>query len=273
MKQYCDHGGRLLLFGAFGMFKPDGSIRKQPGKIFGIEAELSNFIPVSAGQFQWNGKTVKLPSVTESRTFTKIKGPDVRIIAKGKKGEILGISAMNGKLIWMAGGVRSRNFMQFGNSIRRTAKPPKDREEAPPYAADYLEQVPGAVLEALIPHPRTIQCSGKDHLAAFFMDSTHTKGEIHLVNVAGTLYKPPAKVSHADPLTNFLPGAPKYNRDLHLTLHLPTEFRPSAKVTGYSPELKKELPLTAELSGPVMKIRIPAGTFAGYLKLKLESEQ
>ena len=110
-------------------------------------------------------------------------------------------------------------------------------------------------------------------MATFFMDREHRKGEIHIVNVSGTLYRPPAKVSHADKLTNFLPGAPKYNRDLQVTLHLPPKFRPSAKILGCSPELKKELLLTAEISSPIMKIRIPAGTFAGYLKLKLESEQ
>lgn len=271
IKLYCEQGGRLLLFGAFGMFKPDGTIRKQPGKIFGIEAELGEFIPVSRGQFNWNGKTVKLPPVAESRTFTKVNGRDVQIVAEGENGEIFGISAMNGNLIWLAGGVRSRNpeSAHYGKMIPRWGNQ-NTQEEAPPYAADYLAQVPGAILELLLPRPKLIQCSGKDHMATFFMDREHRKGEIHIVNVAGTLYKPPAKVSHADPLPNFLPDAPKYNRDLQITLHLPQGFRPSTNIEGRSPELKKKLHFASTLSGPVLKIRIPAGTFAGYLKLTLK---
>ena len=178
---------------------------------------------------------------------------------------------MNGKMIWLAGGVRSRNLeaTHYGKMIPRWGNQ-NTQEEAPLYAADYLESVPGVILELLLPQPRIIQCSGKDHMAAFFMDREHRKGEIHLVNVAGTLYKPPAKVSHADPLPNFLPGAPKYNRDLLVKLHLPHGFLPAEKIEGCSPELKKKLFLSATLSGQVLKIRIPAGTFAGYLKLTLK---
>lgn len=271
LKKYCDAGGRLLLFGAFGMYKEDGSIRKNPGKIFGIESRISDFIPVSAGVFTWNGKTIKLPAVKESRTFLDVKGKDVQVIAKGNDGEIFGISAMNGNVIWLAGGIRSRNpeASHYGATVSRWRNSPDTRVTAPPYAADYLYKIPGAILGTLLPAPQTIHCSHKDYLISFFMNKDHDRGEIHLVNVSGTLYKPPAEVSHLDTLSNFIPRAEKIKNDLQLTIYLPDGFHPSDKIAGYSPELKKTLNIPYSLAGRKLKLTIPSGTFAGYLKICL----
>ena len=103
------------------------------------------------------------------------------------------------------------------------------------------------------------------------MDSEHKKGEIHLVNVSGTLYKPPAKVSHTDILPNFLPDAAKNNPELQLSVHLPQGFLPSKKVIAFSPELEKERNIPVSILDSVLKIQIPKGIFSGYLKIVLSA--
>ena len=69
LKKYCQQGGRLLVCGTFGIYRPDGSRREHPEKVFGIEAKLSDFLPTTPGKFTWKNKTVELSPQEESRIF------------------------------------------------------------------------------------------------------------------------------------------------------------------------------------------------------------
>ena len=235
LKQYCQQGGRLFVCGTFGLYRPDGSLRKHPEKIFGIEAELSDFRPTPPGTFQWQEKTVHLVSQTESRIFEKISG-EVQVIARAEDDSILGLSTIEGRFIWLAGGIGGRNPEDHFYDLRisRWLEVP-GKANAQKNPRKDLYHISGAILQLLIGQRPHIVCSHLDYLATVFLAQDRKNGEINLVNISGTLPEDQEPVSHDDPFTNFLPGAPANEEDIVVTLSIPGKI---VEVAAFSPEFE-----------------------------------
>lgn len=270
MKRYCQSGGRLLIFGAFGIFHPDGSLREHPERTFGFSAELSDFTEVGPGTFTWNGQTVALPAVKESRVLSDVRSDaSLQVVAQSKEGDVFGVAALDGHLIWLAGGVRSRHpeAEHYNFGINRYSEPDK-KAVAPDYAADELKAVPGAILKTLLGHRPTITCSNSDYQLSVLASRDNRSVTVFMVNVAGTLAKPPEKISHKDLFQNFLPQAAPNRASFSVTLQLPDHMDVPREVTACSPEFDGEKLLAVQSVGRTLNIVIPPETFAGYLELQ-----
>ncbi|MBE6395338.1 MAG: hypothetical protein E7044_15015 [Lentisphaerae bacterium] len=267
LKKYCQQGGRLFVCGTFGIYRPDGSRREHPEKVFGIKAQLSDFVPTPQSKFTWKNQTVELSPQEESRIFEKICG-ETEIVAETNDGKTIGISAMNGNFVWLAGGIGGRKPEDHFYDLRisRWLEVP-GRANAQKNPEESLHNISGAILELLTERKPHIACSSRDYLATIFLSSDRKSGEIHLVNTSKVLPESGESVSHDDLFTNFMPDAAKNRQDIAVTLCIPH------KITGakaFSPEFDNVPDLKFSQNGDTVSISIPAETFAGYLKIKIE---
>ena len=270
LRQYCQQGGRLLIFGDFGIWRPNGSRREHPESIFGFTADLSELQPVPAGTFCWNGQEVALPPVNESRQIDSFSG-DAEIIAQGEDNRIYGVSAMNGNLIWLAGGVRHRGVedTHYAFTISRWSDNGQTaKATAPDYAAGYIHDVPGAILKALMPRPTPLTLNSEEYLITHFTRPDSGKTRFYLVNVSGLLARPPEQISHGDIFRHFTPGAPRNASELVLTFHSDEARTFPTEVTASSPELPDAVHLKTRQNGNALEIIIPPDTFAGFLEIE-----
>ena len=267
LRRYVDGGGRLLLTGDFGSRRADGTKREHPERIFGLDAELSDFGPVAAGAFRWNGQTVKLPALAESRQLRQVAAGEV--VAQSEAGEILGIASPDHRVVWLAGGVNTCGWesAQFAQAVSRWEKDAGRKIPASPYVADYLRTVPGGILALLMEKPPRLQIDSTDHTVSAFVEADGTLA-IHLVNVGGTIPRPPERVGHPDIFANFVPQAPGNTRPLNLIVRLPSDA-PRSPAQAYSPEFSGGKALETVFQNGEARILIPAGTFAGYLRIEL----
>ena len=270
LKKYCQQGGKLFICGTFGIYRPDGSRREHPEKVFGIKAELSDFVPTIRGKFTWKNQTVELSPQEESRIFEKICG-ETEIIAKTDNGQTVGISAMNSKFVWLTGGIGGRKPEDHFYDLRisRWLEVP-GRANAQKNAEESLRNISGAILELLTERKPHITCSNTDYLATIFLSSDCKSGEIHLVNTSKVLPESGESVSHDDLFTNFLPGAAKNKQDISVTLCIQNKI---TEAKAYSPEFETVRDLKFSQNGDTVTIVIPENTFAGYLKIKTKIKQ
>lgn len=267
--EYCRRGGKLLLWGDFGIFNPDGSKRMHPEKFFGFTADITELHKVPAGSFNWLDSVAEMPETEESRTIVNLAG-EAEIIARGSDGSIYGVSALNGNLIWLAGGIRSRHpeAEHYAYSINRWSNPNK-KETAPYYAADYLKSVPGKILQMLLNNEQVISCSSKDYLLTAFGNEIGNFYNLHLVNVKGVLAEPPSQISHGDIFENFQKNSPRNCEELTVDFKLPCKKSTVIGAEGFSPEFNGSKNLFWQHTGNTLHIKIPAGCFAGYLHIKV----
>ena len=268
-KKYCQHGGKLLIYGEFGRVRSDGSQRKHPEKTFGFSADLSDFKAVDAGEFIWNDQVVNLPPVVESRVLSNLDG-EAKVIAQSRDGEILGVSAMNGNLLWLAGGVRSRHpeAQHYAFVLSRWCNGQTVKATAPAYAADYLYDVPGAILQTLQPQAAVLSINSQDYQLAHWYLPQEKRYRLYLVNTAGLLVKPPAEISHGDIFKNFVKGAEKNTAVLKLKFNCSDLPEISTKVKAFSPEFSGAIELAANQQKDFLEITIPENTFAGFLEIE-----
>ena len=111
-----------------------------------------------------------------------------------------------------------------------------------------------------------IACSNTDYLATIFLSSDRRSGEIHLVNTSKVLPESGESVSHDDLFTNFMPDAAKNRQDIAVTLCIPHKI---TEAKAFSPEFDNVPDLKFSQNGDIVNIDIPAETFAGYLKIKI----
>ena len=269
LKDYCCNGGKLLISGAFGIYNINGELRPHPEKVFDFKATLHEFAPVAEGVLQLDGKTIPLPEVAESRFLSNVEGP-VKIIAESHDKTILGISAMNGNLIWLAGGVRTRGVdaAHYAFVISRWVNGQTVKAQAPAYAADYLYDVPGAVLEALAGTENRVKLSGKGYLVTYSELSNSSLRRIYLVNTADTLAKPPAEISHGDIFENFTEQPRGRCEKLEVVLSAGKQELQTSSVMAYSPEFTGGKSLQFSIRGDTLTVVIEPGTFAGYLEIE-----
>ena len=268
-KKYCQQGGKLLIYGEFGRVRPDGSRREHPEKIFGFSADLSDFKAVDAGEFIWNNQVVNLPPVTESRVLSNLEG-EAEVVAQSQTGELLGVSAMNGNLLWLAGGVRSRHpeAQHYAFVLSRWCDGQTVKATAPAYAADYLYDVPGAILQTLQPQAAVLSINSNDYQLGHWYLPQEKRYRLYLVNTAGLLVKPPAEISHGDIFKNFVKGAAKNAAVLKLKFNCSDLPEISTKVKAFSPEFSGAIELAANQQKDFLEITIPENTFAGYLEIE-----
>ena len=268
-KKYCQQGGRLLIYGEFGTSCKDGTARVHPESVFGFTADLSDFHAIPAGKFSWQNACIELPELNESRTLSNLAG-EAEIIAQGEDRSIYGVSAMNGNLIWLAGGVRSRHpeAQHYAFVLSRWRDGQTVKCTAPAYAADYIYNVPGAVLQALMPQQPLLSINSCNYQISHSYLPESGQYRIQLVNVEGLLAKPPQEISHGDIFQNFVPDAVKNSSELRIQFrcgNLPEKLQ---KVYAWSPELANEVDLEACRQNNALEIVIPPDTFAGFLEIE-----
>ena len=270
--EYCRRGGKLLLWGDFGIFNPDGSKRVHPEKVFGFTADITELHKVPAGSFKWLDDVAEMPETEESRTIVNLAG-EAEIIARGTDDSIYGVSAMHGNLIWLAGGIRSRHpeAEHYAFSINRWGADPYKKEVAPYFAADYQKNVPGRIMAMLLNNDQVISCSSEDYMLTAFRDEETNCCNLHMVNVAGVLARPPEMISHGDIFVNFLKDSPKNQTAMELKFKLPEGGGVPKKVQAFSPEFSGSKELSYRQTGNKLCITIPRGCFAGYLHIKINS--
>ena len=267
LKKYCLLGGRLLIAGLFGIYDEDGSLRKHPENIFDIEVDVAPLQAISKGEFNFNGTKIPLEEVEESFSFSSIP-KNVSIVAKSHNDIITGISAMDGKLIWLVGGVRCRKGENHHYDLRISRwleNPPQIKAQAS--AIDYLYQVPGAILTALLPNKAIIKSSTKDVLATTYTNSQCT--QLHLVNIQNVIPNSFEIISHEDKFSNFLPNALAIDEDIILELTLPNRKLSNFTALGYSPEFNGAKAIPIIENNNTLKLKVPKGTFAGYITIKI----
>lgn len=180
---------------------------------------------------------------------------------------------MNGNLIWLAGGIRSRHpeAEHYAFSIDRWSADPYKKEVAPYFAAEYQKNVPGRIMAMLLNNDQVISCSSEDYMLTAFRDEETNCCNLHMVNVAGVLARPPEMISHRDIFVNFLKDSPKNQTAMELKFKLPEGGGVPKKVQAFSPEFTGEKELSYQRHGNKLYITIPAGCFAGYLHIKINS--
>ncbi len=266
--EYCQCGGKLLIYGEFGIFNPDCTQRLHPEKVFNFSADINPLHKVPAGKLVWNDEILEIPAVDESCTLSNISG-DAQIAAQGEDGSIYGVRAMNGNLLWMVGGIRSRHpeAEHYAYSINRWGPEPNKKETAPYYAADYQKSVPGKIMTMLLNNAPVITCSSPDYLLTAFQDDVSGRINLHMVNIKGVLACPPEKISHADIFENFQKDATRNNEALALSFKLPENATVRETVKLFSPELLSDIILPVKTENGKLKITIPPNTFSGYLMI------
>ena len=268
MKRYCEAGGKLFIFGKFGIYRPDGSLREHPEKIFNFTFDLQELAPGNAGKFNYCGKTVELEPIAENLSMTNLDG-DYKIAAQSNDGTIYGVSAMHDRVLYLAGGVTARRpaAVHYGVIISRWTSDPDREVPAPDYAADYLKRIPGKILEAFLNTVPGIKVNAPDYLASAYKNAEN-EYYLHLVNTADILQRPPAMVSHAFRFKNFEEKAVGNAGSFTVDLKLSDDFT-VAEATGFSPEFQGGKELSYQQHGELLQITVPAGCFAGYLHIKL----
>ncbi|MBQ6473847.1 MAG: hypothetical protein IJJ33_17805 [Victivallales bacterium] len=270
MRQYCDLGGHLFIYGPLGTKRPDGTDREHPERVFGIEAELTAKRPLPAGEFTWRGQAISLPDVEEGIAFQSISGAGVQVIARGQDGNPWGITALDDRLIWLVGGIRCHRGQDVHSDLRIsrwTAQP--GQSSAQTNAVSYLRDVPGEILHRILPRPQMLTCSSEDYLCTAYLAGDSSRAVVHLVNVAGVLPQSGEQVSHQDLFMHFLPGAERNREPVTLTLNLPTAAEMPDRAVAHSPEFPGGRTVLCHIQATVLTLTIPAGTFAGYLYIEM----
>ena len=269
LKKYCENGGRVLVSGPFGIYNTEGALRSNPEKAFGFTAELNGIVATQAGVLSWNNSQIELPAVEESYFLSNING-DVEIIAETADGKVLGVSAMNGNFIWLAGGVHIRGVeaSHYAYCISRWVNGQTVSAEAPAYAAGYIKAVPGRILDLFADKCCQVSVSDGDYLTKLAYDRKSGNMRIYLVNVENTLAEPPAKISHGDIFANFSENAEAGKKALHLNCQLENAVDIEC-VKAVSPEFAGEKTLPFALENNNLEITVEPGTFAGYLEVNV----
>ena len=269
LKKYCDNGGRVLVSGLFGIYNTDGTLRDNPEKIFGFTAELNGIEPTGEGVLVWHDTKIKLPAVEESYFLSNITG-DAQIIAETRDGKVLGISAMNGNFIWLAGGVRIRSVeaSHYAYCISRWVNGQTVSAEAPAYAAGYIKAVPGRILELFADRVNQVSVAGGEYLTKLAYSKESGDMRIYLVNVENLLAEPPAKISHGDIFANFAENAAAGKKELFVSCLL-ENCGGIEEVYAVSPEFAGEKDLHFSVEQDTLNISVEPGTFAGYLEINI----
>ena len=271
MKQYVKSGGKLLIFGKFGIYRPDGSLREHPEAVFSFNADLVDFHPVEKGVFAWQNHKIELEAVEESCSLSNISG-DCQVVAQSCSGEVLGVSACSGKLLWLAGGIVARRpaAVHYGVIVSRWGSDPDKAVPAPAYVADYIKNYPGRILKAFINDVPQISCSDSRYITSCYCTGNDKTILLHLVNIGKVLARPPETISHIDRFENFMPNAPANAEEVIVEFKLPDKTPVPQQVRAFSPEFTGEKSLSYSVEGNILAITIPAGTFAGYLGLEVK---
>ena len=133
-------------------------------------------------------------------------------------------------------------------------------------ASEYLRRVPGAILLLLLGKRPRVLCGSGDYLVSAYLGNDRSRGEIHLVNVSGVLPRRGEVFGHDDPFVNFMPGAEKNKDDLKIDLAVPENI---VEAHACSPEFSGAVSVPFRVSDGGATLTVPAGTFAGYLKIQL----
>jgi hypothetical protein len=270
MKQYAENGGKLFIFGKFGAYRTDGTLREHPEAIFNFRADLNELAVGKEGVFNWKNHSIQLPAVPECHSLSNISGC-AEVVAQALDGTIYGVSAMNGNVLWLAGGIKARQpeAMHYGLIVSKWGSDPDMELAAPAYVADYLRATPGNVLRTYLAETPQIACDSGKYLATCYQDTSDGKYYLHLVNTDNILARPPETVGHNYRFENFTENASCNGEDLLVTFRVPDDMTTIESVNAFSPEFNGEKILKCSAEGNVLKITIPAGTFAGYLGLTI----
>ena len=265
LRRYCENGGRLLIFGPFGTRRMDGSPRRAPEKIFGLSAEIAPVDSLPEGVFSYGGRRVVLPPVEESFRFENVTG-DFTIAARCGD-DTVGLSALGGRVVWLAGGIfcRRPECHCYDQRISRWTDNPA-KMTFPVGASDYLRQIPGEILRLLLGKRPYVLCGSGDHLVSAYLGNGRRRGEIHLVNISGVLPRKGETFGHGDLFANFMPGAERNKESLKIDLAVPENI---IGAQAYSPEFPGAVSVPFREEDGRVTLTVPAGTFAGYLKIGL----
>ena len=271
-KEYCANGGKLLISGPFGIYNSNGELREHPEAVFGFTAELNGIESTAEGVLSLKDRQIKLPAVEESYFLSGMTGA-AEPIAETIDGKVLGVSSMQGNLIWLAGGVHTRGVeaAHYAFVISRWVDGQAVTAEAPAYAAGYIKAVPGAILEILADDLYKVKVNSTDYLASLAYNKNSGNLRINLVNISNTLAEPPAKISHGDIFANFSPGAAGNGKTLEISCKLDKKLLAVTKATAVSPEFSGKKDLRFTVCGNILSITVEPGTFAGFLEINLES--
>lgn len=140
-------------------------------------------------------------------------------------------------------------------------------KSAPPYIADFLRHGPGKQLRDNLPGAAIIEKLTTGYNATLYTqkkDPTHLT--LHVLDVRDLLVVEGTKCTHEDPLPNYCKDAPLNPNEVEIVLN-------RSDITGgimITPSTDRVLEVKPEVIDGKTVIRIPAGSFAGYMALDLK---
>ena len=268
LRTYTEQGGRILLVGLCGIYRPDGSIRSIQSFCQGLGIR-SYPVPndkagIQNGLFALAEKNVQLSGIRSSYVFDAVSDEPVCTL---EDGSVTGVRASvgRGEVIWLISDINDSPFQHSIAANRWLKEIP--RAPAQPSVLAQLCETSGAVLHCLL-QKQLLQTTGSgEWLASCYQTCDKSGYAVHLIRIDGIL--PVAdSVGHEDPVCWFVSGSEK-NSELALTLRLP-EAAPAISAMLYTPESEKEISLPTAYENGAFCIRIPAESFSGYALIALE---
>lgn len=137
---------------------------------------------------------------------------------------------------------------------------------APPYVADFLRHGPGEQLRTNLPQPAAIdKITIGYNVALYRQKKDPDRLTLHVLDVRDLLVPEGTGCSHEDLLVNYCKDAPLNQNDVEIVLN-------RSDITGgtmLTPSTDRILEVKPEVADGKTVIRIPAGSFAGYMALDL----
>ncbi|MBR4466741.1 MAG: beta-galactosidase trimerization domain-containing protein [Clostridia bacterium] len=261
LHRYAENGGRLILAGRCGIYRPDGSPRSDQETadalgLTGIRVRTES--RQGCGVFRFGDQTIPQEDVRADlafeggETLMTLDGAAVAVRQQLGKGDLFWLPDLNGCPLTRT-------------PVSDVRQPVRQRANVEPSPVPMMRRTVGTVLNSLL-CGRVIRAESSEELlsSVFRTDPGWTA---HLLNISGTIPTEPCTAGHEDILPNFT-GKNRIPEPIRLTLTLPGS-EPSAAVL-YTPEREDAVPLTLHPEGDAVVTEIPGGTFGGYAMIVLK---
>ena len=274
LKQYVLAGGRLIITGPFGIYRPDMSSREAPLSAFGIQLETEKLDERrKTGLFmQYGDKWLSIPDAYEDTLITS--APDTTPVMRDATGNLLAVSKTLGKgevlvLPSMIYGLAYQVPLLFYWFPSDTPGGPATTD-APFYAVDILRKTGGAFLNGIL-RSRVVELETEnpDILAFTHINRDDTVRTVHLVNVADTFVKEYCRVNNKVPVKQF---EIRDDNKLPHAITVSIEIRGgivSDQATLSTPEREDSITLPVTVTENRMTFTVPKDYFSGYALIEI----
>ena len=139
------------------------------------------------------------------------------------------------------------------------------RSESAKYVVPQMQATTGKVLASCVGRKKVEWAAEEDLLASAF--DTAAGVAVHLVNITDVLPKDGETVAHYDPVKPYCKGAAPCG-EVRISLETARSLRAAV---AYTPEKPEGISLALSADGGRVQVTVPAGFFAGYCLIELES--